>query len=443
LGVINVNKLLQVAVSQGLSVIPTVGSLLGGLVRALWPDQRKPSLQWDEIDRNVRTIVQGLLDDDKVRDLRRRIDSLHDLIRTYEQTPNGIRQKGERLTFILSWFTVIRRDFTENGTPWRTLQFFVPMATLHLGFLREQLLHWDQIYPKEPADVHRLRRELEEAIDIYTAAANMIREKCLEWRMDERIEVTKPKDKSWHLLGSTRHNFVRDLEAGFSHEVVWGGPAIGPDKGYSHDLEAERYICDLRDAAGAVYRQQIDDILAPSLQWPQFSQMEIYAHIKRNIMAGTTGPMGCGISYGMNHFNDREFAEKHGRITKVVINAWARVDGLEIWYGGVSSGHRGGYGGTQRVLEVGEGESIVCVSGRVGHYLDSIRFFVSPTKKVAGGSGGGQGDPAEEDNFRIGFAEDGPRNEPGTFKLQYVYGWANSSGFIEGFGAAFWQTEIM
>ncbi|UKZ74465.1 hypothetical protein TrVFT333_002134 [Trichoderma virens FT-333] len=396
--VIDVNKLLKITVSNGLKAIPTVGSLLSGLITALWPDPSKPGLRWDEIDGNVRMIVAGLLNDDKVRDLRQRINSLQDLINNYNQTPYGISQKGERFTFILSWLTIIRREFTENGTPWLTLQFFIPMATLHLGFLREQLLHWDQIYPNQPADTDRLRRELRDAITIYTAAADGIRERCLTWRLDERIVVTEREVKSRHrILGPTYHKFVRDLETQFSHEIIW----------------AERYAQDLRDAAGAAYRQQIDDILAPSLQWPQFDREGAYDPINRDIMAGTTGPMGSGISHCMNHFNDREFARKHGRITKVVIHAWARVDGFEIWYGGVSSGLRGKCGGTPRVLEVGEGQSIIQ---------------------------GGQG----EDNFRIGFPEDGPGDEPGTFRLQYVYGWSNnSSGHIEGFGAAFHQTEVV
>ncbi|EHK22858.1 uncharacterized protein TRIVIDRAFT_60319 [Trichoderma virens Gv29-8] len=434
--IIDMNKLLKITVSNGLKAIPTVGSLLGGLITALWPDPRKPSLRWDEIDGNVRMIVKGLLNDDKVRDLRQRINSLQDLINNYNQTPYGISQKGERFTFILSWLTIIRREFTENGTPWLTLQFFIPMATLHLGFLREQLLHWDQIYPNQPADTDRLRRELRDAITIYTTAADGIRERCLTWRLDERIVVTERKVKSRHrILGSTYHKFVRDLETQFSHEIIWG-PEFGPGRGYSPDLEAERYAQDLRDAAGAVYRQQIDDILAPSLQWPQFDREGAYDPINRDIMAGTTGPMGSGISHCMNHFNDREFARKHGRITKVVIHAWARVDGFEIWYGGVSSGLRGMCGGTPRVLEVGEGQSIVCISGRVGVYLDSIRFFLSPETQIQGGQG--------EDNFRIGFPEDGPGDEPDTFRLQYVYGWSNnSSGYIEGFGAAFHQVEIV
>ncbi|GAQ47709.1 hypothetical protein AtubIFM55763_008465 [Aspergillus tubingensis] len=445
--VININGTLKAVVSNALKAIPQAGLLLSGIVTAFWPDPSRPSLRWEEIDRNVRTIAQGLLDDDKVRELRQRIDSLYDLIKDYNQVDYRNRQKGEKLTFILSWLTVTRRTFIENSTPWRTLQYFVPMATLHLSFLREQYLHWDELYPREAAPP-RLLEDLRDAIEIYTNAATAIQERCLRWRMDERIEKTQRSMKTWHLMGSTYHKYVCDHETGFSHEVVWGGPGIGPSQGYSHELEEDRYFQDLRDAADAIYQQQIDDLLAPSLQWLYFDPQRRYTPITRTIMAGTTGPMGDGISNGMVHFNDHEFAKRHGRITRVVIHTWHRVNGFEIWYGGMSSGFRGttSHQNAQSVLEIGENESIVCVSGYVGKYLDSIRFFVSPERRIAGGGRetGGQGDPDREDNFRIGFKEDGPSNEPNTYKLQYVYGWSNNnSGSIEGFGAAFCRTETV
>jgi len=160
--VLDLNKVLKTTVSLGLKAIPIVGSLLSGLIKALWPNPRSPGLRWDDIDKNVREIVHSLLDEDKVRDLRRRIDSLHDLIDQYNRTEYGISQKGQRFTYILSHLTVTRREFTENGTPWLTLQFFVPLATLHLGFLREQLLHWGQSFstkmPTRPVSAGSLTR---------------------------------------------------------------------------------------------------------------------------------------------------------------------------------------------------------------------------------------------------------------------------------------------
>ncbi|KAK4671775.1 hypothetical protein QC764_608610 [Podospora pseudoanserina] len=429
--IVDINKLLKTAVSSSLKAVPAVGSLLGSVVSALWPEKSQPTLQWDRIEKDVRRVVEGLLDKDKANTLRQKIDSLHDLIDGYNKTAYGGRQKGEKLTFLLGWFTVTRREFTENGTPWLTLQYFVPLATLHLTLLREQLLRWDKLYPDDTMDEVRLRRELQDAITIYTTAAEQIRDKCLKWRMDERIIVTEDEAYDWCLVGRQWRKFVRDLETQFSQTISWG-PEIGPSRGYRIEEEVNRYVQDLRDTAGAVYRQQIDDILAPSLQWPQFDKVGTYDPVRRVIMAGTTGPMCAGISSGMWHFNDREFAREHGPITKVVVHAWDRVDGFEVWYGGVSSGLRGRRGGSQRELEVGDSG----VNCHAGQWLDSVSFFVSPNKHINGGNG--------TDNFRIGFAEDCPSNETDTLRLDYVYGWSNSgSGFIEGFGAVFCRVEIM
>ncbi|KAK0672641.1 hypothetical protein QBC41DRAFT_299296 [Cercophora samala] len=433
--IVDINKLLKTAVSSGLKAVPAVGLLLGSIVGALWPEKSKPGLQWDRIDKDVRRVVEGLLDQDKVKALRQKIESLHDNIDGYNKTDYGGRQKGEKLTYMLCRLIEIRRDFTENGTPWLTLQYFVPLATIHLTLLREQLLYWDKFYPGDAKPEKRLSDELQDAIKIYTAAAEKIRERCLKWRMEERIFVTGEEVQSWTLVGRNYHKYVRDLETDFSHEIVWG-PEIGPGRRCRVEEEVDRYLQDLRDTAGAVYRQQIDDILAPALQWPQFGKAGAYDPVKRIVMAGTTGPMCSGVAFGMWHFNDREFARKHGPISKVVVHAWDRVDGFEIWYGGVSSGLRGRRGGSPRTLEVGDGESIVCVTGHAGSWLDSVSFFVSPDKHIQGGKG--------TDNFRIGFAEDGPANDTDTLHLDYVYGWSNSEGgFIQGFGAAFCREEIL
>lgn len=89
--------------------------------------------------------------------------------------------------------------------------------------------------------------------------------------------------------------------------------------------------------ADAIHQQQIKDLLAPSLQWPQFINDNggHYDPISRNVACNTTETMGVGIVSSMEHFNNRGFAEQHGPITKVVVWAWDRMDGFEIWYGGV------------------------------------------------------------------------------------------------------------
>ncbi|KAI8943989.1 hypothetical protein F4801DRAFT_595287 [Xylaria longipes] len=432
LDTLDYNAIFKALVSEGLDFVPEVGAVLSGLVGFLWPDKDKPQLRWDQISKGVEKIVADLIAKDKVKQLAQKSESLYELIRKYDEVPYGIVQKGQKFNFILDWFTVIKREYLDNETPWETLQYFVPMATLHLTFVRQQYFLWDKIYPDNPgAEKEAHRKELEQTIQQYSAAAKKIKARCLEWRLEERIYKTPWRDDGAGPGGHARSRSVGDKERDYEWEVKlnWDN-GYGGDLGFSPDIMIERIYQDLRDYADAVYRQQIDDLLAPSLLWDQFGVDNAgkYQPVSRDVMTVTTDTMGKGYSGDMVHFNDREFAEKNGPITKIVLNAWDTVDGFEIWYGGKSSGHRGGHGGSERVLEVGEGESIVYVSGRMGDYTDSLRFRVSSGKKISG-----------EDNFHIGHLENGPSNEPDTFRLKYVYGWY-SSGHIEEFGATFFKT---
>ncbi|KAI0112276.1 hypothetical protein GGR51DRAFT_61916 [Nemania sp. FL0031] len=443
LDTLDYNGIFKALVSKGLGLVPEVGGILSGLVGFLWPDKDKPQLRWDQISKGVEKIVLGLIAQDKVKELARKTESLYELIRKYDEVPYGIDQKGQKFNFILDWFTLTKRDYLDNETPWETLQYFVPMATLHLTFVRQQYFLWDKIYPNNPgAEKEAHRKELEQTIQQYTAAAKKIKDKCLEWRLDDRIYMTPWHDDGRSPAGHAKSRSVGDKERKYKWDIKlnWDN-GYGGDLRYDPDLMSKRIYTDLRDYADAVYRQQIDDLLAPSLLWDQFGVDNAgkYKPVSRDVMTVTTDTMGRGYAGNMVHFNDREFAEKNGPITKIVINAWDTVDGFEIWYGGKSSGHRGGYGGSKRVLEVGEGESVVYVSGHMGDYMDSLRFWVSSDKKIAGGAMGGPGDPRTGDNFHIGHVENGPSNDPDTFRLKYVYGWYGSD-HIQEFGATFFKT---
>jgi len=130
----------------------------------------------------------------------------------------------------------------------------------------------------------------------------------------------------------------------------------------------------------------------------------------------------------MQHFNDREFAEKHGPIRKIVLRAGDIIDGFEIWYGNESSGYRGGKGGIDRVLEVLPHESIAAVFGYMGQYLVTMRFDVSPDKWICGGN---QRYKNGWKNFVMGYPDSGPSDGKQNGRLLYVYGWHNTNGHIE------------
>ncbi|KAI9926076.1 hypothetical protein MW887_004537 [Aspergillus wentii] len=462
---VSVNQLTKTLVTTGLGMIPEIGGLLATLTGLLWPDDEANNL--NQIDAGVREIVKGVLEEKAVADLRRKTEGLKEFIRRYGQSSVGISQKGQQLTYLLGEFTIIKRDYLDNETPWQTLQYFVPMATLHLALLRDQLFLWDEIYPEardqgKDTEVHRA--ELQRHIKQYTTAAQKIFARCIKWRMEERIKDEESVDVEPMRRKEIRFRNVYDFERGVHKRSETnthpGSPWAPPPPRSRENLQLDRFYENLRDSADSIYRQQIKDLLAPSLQWPQFINRN-KEPITREIICNTTEPMGEVVAADMKHFNDRELAEQHGQITRISLFAWDRVNGFEIWYGDTSSGFRGNKDGTERILHVGEDEAVVCVSGNIdSRGLNSLQFWINQDKKICGGGGGGFGNPKISDNFRLGQpynGKSGTATAPSTPRLRYVYGWScDSSSTINipeisellgvatgviGFGASLAKTE--
>lgn len=175
------------------------------------------------------------------------------------------------------------------------------------------------------------------------------------------------------------------------------------------------------DWADIVYRQQIDDILAPSLQWNNFKMRNSHNFIRAERTVSKTW-VACGNAYelGWKHFNDRELVQKHGPITKVVLNCAAWIDGFEIFYERVSSGLRGATGGERHDIDLQPHEAIMRVVGSFGTIEDPnlrcIDFSASLNKSLKGGEG------AAKPDWQVGLAGDGPPASREEQRLQYVYG---------------------
>ena len=133
--------------------------------------------------------------------------------------------------------------------------------------------------------------------------------------------------------------------------------------------------------------------MAPAIFWDRFKLGNEKQATDRAIME-YQNPFGTGTAGGMAYWNDKGFYEQYGATAKVILHAWDRIDGIEIFYGGVSSGLRGTAGGTPRVLDVAAGEYVIGVAGNgSGPYITKLTIYKTDKdgNHVAGVSGGGRG----------------------------------------------------
>jgi hypothetical protein len=385
---LNINNTLKSAVSGAIGLVPEVGGILKSVVGILWPDDKPKTLQWDEIREGIKTIAQGLIDEQRAKDLHVEIMVLLELLRTYNQTSFGIDQKGQYCTTILTWFDTYKSHFLENATPWKNVQDFVQLGTLHLTFLHHQYHDWDQIFPNNKGrDTEQHKKALEEHCDQYVAAANKIRVKCLEWRV-QQVEQTQWENDGYNAVyGYAQKRYVKDhfRDPPIVHECRFHDVHT---RGWA-EAESAKYYYNFMDQVDIVYREQLNSILSPTLLWPLFKQEPGTPNNITRETEWTTGLMGSGESDYMHYFNDRALFEQHGPISKIELHGYDRLDGFEVWYGGVSTGLRGlkEASGSHVTLDIDVNkEAIVRLGGNVGQWVNTLNIHVSNDKMITRGA---------------------------------------------------------
>ncbi|SMR45436.1 unnamed protein product [Zymoseptoria tritici ST99CH_3D1] len=468
---IDINDLLKGAVCEGLSMVPTAGAILSKALGILWPDTANPTLKWTDIEAGVKSLAQGLIEEHDAKDLKLRTEGLMNLLQTYRDTSYGTDQKKAFLNSLLSWFDTNKAWYCKNEEPWLTMQCFVQMATMHLSVLREQAFYWDKVYGSaDPhVDAEKHKQKLRNAIAEYTSRIDKIRARCTEWRMS-KVSRTDWASQGHNAFNQYKTCKVNDSFSGFDQEYS------DNDETYH---QAERDFQNLRDYVDITYRGQLENYLSLSLIWPNFAaeQHANLATIGRTVFM-ESGIAGSGAAM-MQHFNDREFHEQHGPITRIDIHAWDGVDGIEVWYGGQSSGLRGKKGGSVRTIELGPGHSIDRVVAHVGKVVDAIAFRGNFTGYWAGAGGNGGGFLVEDPNFIIAGIKDPQQGDPNQptipsrlpggndldnlldeltninidfgLRLAYIHGWATGDaetrpqdrGFLQQLGVVFSRKEVL
>lgn len=191
---IDLNNTLKAISAASLALVPEAGGILSVVLKVLWPDTEKPTLKWDQIKEGVKTIAQGLITEHEANDLRNRTEGLMNQMQKYARTSYDSPQKGDFFDDIISWFNANRSWYLNDEAPWLTLQLFMQMATVHLMVLREQAYNFEKIFGASSnhghVDAAAHRQELKDALAVYLAQIDKIRQKCLEWR---RSKISKTK----------------------------------------------------------------------------------------------------------------------------------------------------------------------------------------------------------------------------------------------------------
>jgi hypothetical protein len=193
------NKILLEAVTFGLNEIPVVGSLLGHIAAALWPESKEDI--WGEIKDKVEGLVNKKITTEVYNRVsislgdRQEMDGLIGIIQNYLLAVKG-ESDLERARSV--WdaanaiFIQMGSEFKESGHKILLLPLFAQFANLHLSLLRDGVLHqWisaDNLQSR--IDVYtryvdeQYQEDLDKYIEQHKGDYNSINKYRREWTFD-------------------------------------------------------------------------------------------------------------------------------------------------------------------------------------------------------------------------------------------------------------------
>jgi hypothetical protein len=391
----DINERLETLVRGIVSAIPYIGSAISGVVGFFWPaSQHDPYAVWNEIKEYISNLIEELISDEKVKNLENQLNGIRNNLNDYQATSFDVPQKGQWFTSVLSSIDNAEPFFFDETNPEKTLPYFVAMGTLKLTVLREQYLFYNKIYQHEDPDKAQHLKTLQDTIKKYQDAANNSKKTVMAWRVG-LITVNETVRTDFGVLGPSKTHIwtVRDthvtdkknphpdLEVSWEWNTLTGGTMDAEDKArYAYNNHRSQIEAEL----GA----KLDSFLKPAYLWNYLDPTSPGTPQKKPVDV-ISGPF-AGRSGTRFTDNPHDLP-----ITKVIILAYtfddARVEGVEIFYGGNSGGAHGKkmsgqvYPTYHHILELQEGESIISARGRAGDSMDALYLKTNKGREVGGG----------------------------------------------------------
>ncbi|EPS39955.1 hypothetical protein H072_6317 [Dactylellina haptotyla CBS 200.50] len=408
------NNIFKATVVGALGLIPEVGSLISKLVAAIWPDSETNAFPLDQLMDYINSMMSDLIDQQRAHELRVAVNGLQEMMKSYvtatsqQERMSSMQALLNQSTYLLSSF------FGESISPQATMTYLVAFGTIRLGLLREKYLFYETIYGQPDGNPAKTLHDLVDEILAFQKRADESRRVAIEWRKN-CITIKGPKTSSVGLginqyVWVVKDSFLRYSREYVKREHINAPPSPNEEQDAKTDYERRQKDVD------TIYTAGLDEFLDPARFWPGFDPTKSFTPASREVWEYNV--LADGANPGGNRaWDDREFYIKHGPITRLDIYHGDWIDGVEVWYGGVSSGRRGGGGGTRTQIDLRPGEAININGGTVGSYM--IRWWVSTNFRTERMGGGGRS--GTKDNFWIGYPYSSAV-EPVHRRLAYLQG---------------------
>ena len=385
------SELTRTAIIGIASLAPQVGSGLRFMLNLLWPSQNVGLLVWTQMKQFVLDLVRDVVDQAKLQILSDMLEGIRNVLKLYEDTSFDSPQKGQYFTSLLTALNTAKPHFFNAQNPEKLLPFFVSLGTLHLAALREQSVNYNDIYRQADPDRAKNLKLLQDTITEYAAAARTIGQRALAWRK-AKIGIRDWSEQS----GISRNYYWKAYDEYDGWSAQFSQNNTTSESGGSQrkaETAFNNRVTQVENAWGA----ELERFLSPAYLWKYLdpTKSDKPTRVPVDIK---TGPWGGGRE---TPFEDDP---KGKTITAVRVYAGTKVDGIEIFYDGVSGGLHGAAGGNRYHYDLLPGERIAGLRLRAGEAIDALWFETTAGRRIGGGGRGGIyyiGDPPDDANATL------------------------------------------
>ena len=394
-----IHNKLRWGVLAALGKIPEIGELLSGLVGLFWSEEENAQAAWNAIEKYAVALVNKSINEQALKELNGRLEGYKTAVRLYSAEDYGSPEKGPLLDALVTSMTVDYAAFTDRANLRKTFGNFTVYGTLYLTAMAERAFYYEHVFGK-PDKQHALHlKQFQEALKLFMDTAQSMFDELYEWRFalltisEWRSDQVTYYQSTWTLTD----NYYQDSKDN------WGNP----DKrwkretgqgGNGSDFHApaakaivERYYATRVQEIRQTYVEDLQGLFAVAELWKYLDPS--LPRPQSKVIASPHGMFGGDMGRLSGNGFSANPPSPNSKITRVRIHHDSVVEGLEIFYDGVSGGKRGAWNSNKTVtdLTLDADETIVEVSGRAGDFLDYVKFVTSKGRGVEGGGETGQG----------------------------------------------------
>ncbi len=339
--------------------IPFVGGIVAAITSLLWPQKKKSA--WDQVKDQVNKVVQHAIFDNEYKIVQSQITAIQTSLNQYLYSPNR-KERGVILIATMVLTNSLYERVNQSKYRHMLLGLMAPIGVLHLTILSERYNHYEALFGDN--DRAQAIKELKSTYDQYRSFFDTVYEEWKEWRSKGLKEFYNVKNILW---SKEYHYGVEDELGIFNFEYGIDDKDRAAQFKY---WALNRSIADLADVLSSTtsystFFKGIDAYLKPIL--PALDTL-ILGHYLWTRLPGTGNLRHTQIG-GWTRDNPK------GMVTKIHIDAYNSIDGLQFIYPDMNGTRVSSGGGEKFVLDIKDKQCVGAKLAYANGLVFRIQFF--------------------------------------------------------------------